>query len=151
MYGGFRICCMLYQYCAIVDRSTVFVSCLSECIKTLTCVSASVSKLKNRFPPLPPSSSHFFTSVTPLPSGATYPPSTLPSPLASCSSHSDPALFFWPALILHLLSEPLPSLAWPPLLTTTVVHKKNCPHSTMESIQRRCIKVLMFYYNATEI
>lgn len=139
--------CTVYTICFIktvshcgwiVSACVCVLASLSGCIKILTCASASFNKLKTRFPPLlllhfrrsPPT----FSPVTP---DHQVPPITHSphSPLASCSSHPDPALFFWPALASH-----------PPLfrgLTRAAHNAAEFPQ--WKSAQRNALKYWCFY------
>lgn len=134
-YMGRTTCtvCLINTVSLQLNYLSVFAkSCLWGCIKKLTCVSACVSKLKRRFPPLFP-----FCSPSPpppalllLPSSSSHwlppcHPCTLLAPALLLVS-PDLALLFWPALTMHsslLWPETFTFLPWSPLLTPAVAHK----------------------------
>ena len=82
----------------------------------------------------PPTSSPLSPPSDPVP------PTThsLCPPLASCSSHLDPALSLWPALIGLISPSPL---SFPPM--ASISYTKNCLCSTTSKCSTECIKTLM--------
>lgn len=130
----------------------VFVlACLSGCIKILTCASASVNKLKRRFPPL----LLFYSHLPPPTSSPPSPPHPHPTPdhqvpplphslcslLASCSFNPDPAL--------SSSDPPSPctsSPLWPSLFP--LCHGLHCSHQLLEKLpsfhNNKCIRILVF-------
>lgn len=116
---------------------------LSGCIKILTCVSASVSRLKRRSPPL----LLFYSHLLPPKSSP-----LSPSPPIRCHLSPICSALAWPParfILTPLSSSDPPSPCTSPLSyglrhSHQLLATKNCPVSTISKRSMKCIEVLVF-------